>query len=81
MQWFLLEVEGLLKCLKELEWELEMMMRRWPNLVLVAHGPVTAAGAESLGVNVNVVSERYDSFQGTVDAVKTKLRGLDSTSM
>jgi uroporphyrinogen-III synthase len=67
--------------LKELEWELEMMMRRWPNLVLVAHGPVTAAGAESLGVNVNVVSERYDSFQGTVDAVKTKLRGLDSTSM
>jgi uroporphyrinogen-III synthase len=74
-------VEGLLKCLKELEWELEMMMRRWPNLVLVAHGPVTAAGAESLGVNVNVVSERYDSFQGTVDAVKTKLRGLDSTSM
>jgi len=81
MQWFLLEVEGLLKCLKELEWELEMMMRRWPNLVLVAHGLVTAAGAESLGVNVNVVSERFDSFQGTVDAVKTKLRGLDSTSM
>jgi uroporphyrinogen-III synthase len=34
--------------------------------VVVAHGPVTAAGAESLGVNVNVVSERFDSFQGTV---------------
>ncbi|KAL9399689.1 hypothetical protein Peur_008650 [Populus x canadensis] len=75
------EVEGLLKSLKELGWEWEMMMRRWPNLVVVAHGPVTAAGAESLGVNVNVVSERFDSFQGSVDAVKTKLRGLDSTSM
>ncbi|KAJ6923734.1 hypothetical protein NC652_017146 [Populus alba x Populus x berolinensis] len=61
------------------EWE--MMRRRWPNLVVVANGPVTAAGAESLGVNVNVVSERFDSFQGTVDAVKTKLRGLDSTCM
>ena len=60
------EVEGLLKSLKELGWEWEMMRRRWPNLVVVAHGPVTAAGAESLGVNVNVVSERFDSFQGTV---------------
>ena len=75
------EVEGLLKSLKELGWEWEMMRRRWPNLVVVAHGPVTTAGAESLGVNVNVVSERFDSFQGTVDAVKTKLRGLDSTCM
>nr|TKR71534.1 hypothetical protein D5086_0000300580 [Populus alba] len=75
------EVEGLLKSLKELGWEWEMMRRRWPNLVVVANGPVTAAGAESLGVNVNVVSERFDSFQGTVDAVKTKLRGLDSTCM
>jgi uroporphyrinogen-III synthase len=60
------EVEGLLKSLKELGWEWEMMRKRWPNLVVVAHGPVTAAGAESLGVNVNVVSERFDSFQGTV---------------
>ncbi|KAG6770209.1 hypothetical protein POTOM_025884 [Populus tomentosa] len=75
------EVEGLLKSLKELGWEWEMMMRRWPNLVVVTHGPVAAAGAASLGVNVNVVSERFDSFQGTVDAVKTKLRGLDSTCM
>ena len=58
-----------------------MVRRRWPHLVVAAHGPVTAAGAERLGVNVDVVSARFDSFQGVVDAVEAKLRGLDSSRM
>lgn len=64
------EVEGLLKSLSEfygLDWA--MVRRRWPELVVAAHGPVTAAGAERLGVSVDVVSSRFDSFDGVVDAL------------
>ncbi|KAG6739897.1 hypothetical protein POTOM_057515 [Populus tomentosa] len=75
------EVEGLLKSLREFGWDWEMVRRRWPHLVVAAHGPVTAAGAERLGVTVDVVSGRFDSFQGVVDAVEAKLRGLDSSCM
>lgn len=75
------EVEGLLKSLREFGWDWEMVRRRWPHLVVAAHGPVTAAGAERLGVTVDVVSGRFDSFQGVVDAVEAKLRGLDSSLM
>ncbi|KAJ4846791.1 hypothetical protein Tsubulata_014105 [Turnera subulata] len=71
------EVEGLLKSLKELGWDWKMVRRRWPGLVVAAHGPVTAEGAERLGVDVDVVSGRFESFHGVVDAVNSKLRGFE----
>ncbi|XP_059455316.1 uncharacterized protein LOC132185573 [Corylus avellana] len=65
------EVEGLLKSLREFgwrDWE-EFVRERCPEVVVAAHGPVTAAGAERLGVKVDVVSSRFDSFEGVVDAL------------
>uniref|UniRef100_A0A2P2PQJ6 Uncharacterized protein MANES_14G140100 n=1 Tax=Rhizophora mucronata TaxID=61149 RepID=A0A2P2PQJ6_RHIMU len=73
------EVEGLLKSLEEeYGWNWRTVRKKWPGLVVAAHGPVTAAGAERLGVNVDVVSHKYDSFEGVVDALYSKLRGLCS---
>ncbi|XP_052190459.1 uncharacterized protein LOC127800081 [Diospyros lotus] len=63
------EVEGLLKSLKEKGLDWETVKRRCPELVVAAHGPVTAAGAERLGVGVDVVSRRFDSFAGVVEAL------------
>lgn len=68
------EVEGLLKSLREFgwrDWE-EFVKERCPEVVVAAHGPVTAAGAERLGVKVDVVSSRFDSFEGVVDALGLK---------
>ncbi|KMT08683.1 hypothetical protein BVRB_6g139570 [Beta vulgaris subsp. vulgaris] len=48
------EVEGLLKSLREYGLDWEDMRKRWPRLVVAAHGPVTASGAERLGVRVDV---------------------------
>lgn len=65
------EVEGLLKSLRAFgwrDWE-EFAMERCPEVVVAAHGPVTAAGAERLGVKVDVASTRFDSFEGVVDAL------------
>ncbi|RVW16474.1 hypothetical protein CK203_069465 [Vitis vinifera] len=42
---------------------------RYPGLVVAAHGPVTASGAERLGIRVDVVSSRFHSFDGVVDAL------------
>ncbi|KAL0559230.1 hypothetical protein IC582_003827 [Cucumis melo] len=50
------EVEGLLKSLEHLGLEWDMMKKRWPEMVVAAHGPVTAAGAERLGVKVDLIS-------------------------
>ncbi|GMJ07688.1 hypothetical protein HRI_004438000 [Hibiscus trionum] len=70
------EVEGLLKSLKEFGWDWGMVRRRWPRLVVAAHGPVTAAGAERLGVDVDVVSSDFSSFQGVVDALDVHFKAL-----
>ncbi|KAH1056679.1 hypothetical protein J1N35_034744 [Gossypium stocksii] len=70
------EVEGFLKSLKEFGWDWGTVRRRWPGLVVAAHGPVTAAGAERLGVDVDVVSSDFGSFQGVVDALDVRLRAL-----
>ncbi|XP_022752218.1 uncharacterized protein LOC111300902 [Durio zibethinus] len=70
------EVEGFLKSLKEFGWDWGMVRRRWPRLVVAAHGPVTAAGAERLGVDVDVVSSNFGSFRGVVDALDVRLRAL-----
>ncbi|XP_050225693.1 uncharacterized protein LOC126675136 [Mercurialis annua] len=73
------EVEGLLKSLSEYGWDWGTVRRRWPELVVAAHGPVTAAGAERLGVDVDVVSDRFSSFDGVVDALcnSLQLAGFD----
>jgi len=59
---------------EELEgvWGEEFVRERCPEVVVAAHGPVTAAGAERLGVKVDVMSSRFDSFEGVVDALGLK---------
>lgn len=71
------EVEGFLKSLRELGLEWEMMRRRCPRIVVAAHGPVTASGAERLGVGVDVVSSKFDSFDGVVDALDYRWKSID----
>ncbi|MED6151031.1 hypothetical protein PIB30_078428 [Stylosanthes scabra] len=63
------EVEGLLKSLSEFGLSFEEVKRRCPRLLVAAHGPVTAAGAERLGVKVDVVSSKFGSFDGVVDVL------------
>lgn len=63
------EVEGLLKGLGEHGLDWGRVKGRWPELVVAAHGPVTAAGAERWGLGVDVVGERFGSFEGVVDAL------------
>ncbi|XP_007012013.2 PREDICTED: uncharacterized protein LOC18587903 [Theobroma cacao] len=70
------EVEGFLKSLREFGWDWGMVRRRWSRLVVAAHGPVTAVGAKRLGVDVDVVSSNFDSFQGVVDALDVCLNAL-----
>ncbi|KAJ7955594.1 Uroporphyrinogen-III synthase [Quillaja saponaria] len=66
------EVEGLLRSLKEFGLDFGMLRRRCPELVVAAHRPVTRAGAERLGVKVDVVSSKFDSFDGVVDALSLR---------
>lgn len=66
------EVEGLLKGLEEFGWDWGMVRRRWPKIVVAAHGPVTAKGAGCFGVNVDVVSKRFNSFDGVLDALEAR---------
>ncbi|GFP91290.1 hypothetical protein PHJA_001273000 [Phtheirospermum japonicum] len=63
------EVEGLLKGLAEVGLDWGMVVGMCPRMVAAAHGPVTAAGAERLGVGIDVVSARCESFDGVVDAL------------
>ncbi|WVZ20412.1 hypothetical protein V8G54_007734 [Vigna mungo] len=63
------EVEGLLQSLKEFGLGFADLRRRCPRLVVAAHGPVTAAGARRLGVEVDVVSSRFGSFDGVIDVL------------
>ncbi|RYR20913.1 hypothetical protein HN51_035691 [Arachis hypogaea] len=70
------EVEGLLKSLREFGLNFEEVRRRCPGLVVAAHGPVTAAGAERLGVKVDVVSSKFGSFDGIIDVLNASLQRL-----
>ncbi|KZV19415.1 N-acylphosphatidylethanolamine synthase-like [Dorcoceras hygrometricum] len=63
------EVEGLLRSLSEVGLAWRAVRQMCPSMVAAAHGPVTAAGAERLGVCVDVVSSRFDSFDGLVDVL------------
>lgn len=63
------EVQGLLKSLKVMGLEWRDVVKRNPGIVVAAHGPVTAAGAKSRGVCVDVVSAKFGSFDGVVDAL------------
>jgi uroporphyrinogen-III synthase len=53
-------------------WVEEFVRERCPEVVVAAHGPVTAAGVERLGVKVDVVGSRFDSFEGVMDALGLK---------
>lgn len=64
------EVEGLLKSLGEVGLDWGMVRGMCPRMLAAAHGPVTAAGAEKLGVGIDVVSSRFDSFDGVVEALE-----------
>lgn len=66
------EVEGLVKSLREMGVGWGQVRERWPGVVVAAHGPVTAAGAERWGVVVDVVSRRFGSFEGVVEALADK---------
>ncbi|XP_010558898.1 PREDICTED: uncharacterized protein LOC104827422 [Tarenaya hassleriana] len=68
------EVEGLLKGLREMGWDWTAVKRRRPQLVTAAHGPVTEAGAERLGVRIDVVNDKFGSFEGVVEALDTRMR-------
>ncbi|KAJ1436956.1 Tetrapyrrole biosynthesis, uroporphyrinogen III synthase [Sesbania bispinosa] len=70
------EVDGLLKSLREFGLGFGDLRRRCPRMVVAAHGPVTAAGAERLGVEVDVVSSKFDSFDGVVDVLNVTLARL-----
>ncbi|XP_029122798.1 uncharacterized protein [Elaeis guineensis] len=68
------EVEGLMKGLEAAGWDWEKVIRRWPEILVGAHGPVTAKGVERFGVRVDVVSSRFSSFDGILEALASKLR-------
>jgi uroporphyrinogen-III synthase len=63
------EVEGLLKALDAAGWSWSRLRARWPDMVVAAHGPVTADGVRRLGIEVDVVSSRFSSFHGVLDAL------------
>uniref|UniRef100_A0A8R7QDR1 Tetrapyrrole biosynthesis uroporphyrinogen III synthase domain-containing protein n=1 Tax=Triticum urartu TaxID=4572 RepID=A0A8R7QDR1_TRIUA len=63
------EVEGLLKGLDAAGWSWPRLRARWPDMVVAAHGPVTAEGVRRLGIEVDVVSSRFSSFHGVLDAL------------
>lgn len=67
------EVEGMLKGLKEFGLSWAEFRSKWAGLVVAAHGPVTAKGAERLGVTVDVVGSRFGSFDGVVEALSNAL--------
>ncbi|KAL5205424.1 hypothetical protein ABZP36_033633 [Zizania latifolia] len=66
------EVEGLLKGLDATGWSWPRLRARWPGMVVAAHGPVTADGVRRLGIEVDVVSSRFSSFHGVLDALAAK---------
>lgn len=68
------EVEGLMKGLEAAGWDWGKVRRRWPEMLVGAHGPVTAKGVERFGVRVDVVSLRFSSFDGILEALASKLR-------
>ncbi|KAB2618829.1 hypothetical protein D8674_014698 [Pyrus ussuriensis x Pyrus communis] len=70
------EVEGLLKSFKEFGLDWETAKRTCPKMLVAAHGPITAAGAQMLGVGVDLVSSQFGSFQGVVDALHTEILRL-----
>lgn len=60
------EVEGLLKSLNAMGMP---ALRKGAKPVVAAHGPVTAAGAARLGVQVDFVNKNFQSFDGIIDSL------------
>ncbi|KAJ0987146.1 hypothetical protein J5N97_005502 [Dioscorea zingiberensis] len=74
------EVEGFLKGLEELGWEWGRVRKLWPEMVVAAHGPVTARGVERFGIVVDVVSSKFSSFAGVLEALASRWRDDSSES-
>ncbi|EXC12522.1 hypothetical protein L484_012336 [Morus notabilis] len=67
------EVEGLLKSLRELGLDWKEVKARCLELVVAAHGPMMADGAARLSVEVDLVGDKFDSFNGVVNALCLRL--------
>ncbi|KAH9302885.1 hypothetical protein KI387_014468, partial [Taxus chinensis] len=74
------EVQGFLKSLCALGVDWKMFRNRHPMLLTAAHGPVTASGAQQLGVQIDVVSKQFHSFGGIVDALALSWDSLNKKS-
>lgn len=64
------EVEGILKSLRHMGVDpCDFLGQKQGGCVTAAHGPVTAKGAEWLGLSVDVVGENFQSFEGVVECL------------
>ncbi|CAK9225204.1 unnamed protein product [Sphagnum troendelagicum] len=64
------EVEGLIKSLDALVGSgIEYLKRSRREFVVAVHGPVTAEGGARLGIEVDIVGEKFQSFGGVVDSL------------
>lgn len=66
------EVEGLLKALAAAGSRWRAVAERWPQMLVAAHGPVTARGAAALGVPVDVVGSKFSTFDGVLEALAAR---------
>ncbi|CAA7409473.1 unnamed protein product [Spirodela intermedia] len=66
------EVEGLLKALAAAGWRWRAVAERRPQMLVAAHGPVTARGAAALGVPVDVVGSKFSTFDGVLEALAAR---------
>ncbi|PKA57062.1 hypothetical protein AXF42_Ash002366 [Apostasia shenzhenica] len=67
------EVEGLVKGLETMGLSWRTVREKWPEMVVAAHGPVTAKGAERFGVAIDLVSSKFSSFEGVMDVLAQRL--------
>ncbi|KAJ8499451.1 hypothetical protein OPV22_010003 [Ensete ventricosum] len=70
------EVEGLMKGLEALGWDWGKVRRRWPKMLVCAHGPVTAKGVESFGVRVDVMISKLATRAFSISLVRLAARQL-----
>ncbi|CAM6090204.1 unnamed protein product [Calypogeia fissa] len=69
------EIEGLLKSFQCLGLDgVQALQRRSRKFLVACHGPVTALGAQRLGVEVDVVGKEFQSFDGVIKALSAEFR-------
>jgi hypothetical protein len=50
-----------------------------PTKVIVAHRPMTKANAEEMGIEVDMVGQEFDSFNGVVNVLCLILKSSSSS--